>query len=82
MLLFLAKEDNIEGGRTMQSVLYSFLLDKEKSESQLPKKIVLFGNESPLKMLKNTFYSILKALFVFKIFKLLSSLFGHVEKTA
>ena len=82
MLLFFAKEDNVEGGRTMQSVLYSFLLDKEKPESQLPKKFVLFDNESPLKMLKNTFYSILKALFVFKIFKLLSSLFGHVEKTA
>ena len=38
--------------------------------------------ESPLKMMKNTFYVILKALFVLKIFKFLSWLFGHVEKTA
>ena len=38
--------------------------------------------ESPLKMMKNAFYFILKALFVLKIFKFLSRLFGHVEKTA
>ena len=31
-------------------------------------------------MMKNTFYFILKALFVLKIFKFLYSLFGHVEK--
>ena len=31
-------------------------------------------------MMKNVFYFILKALFVLKIFKFLSSLFGHVEK--
>ena len=37
--------------------------------------------ESPLKMIKNDFYFILKALFGLKIFKL-SWLFGHVEKTA
>ena len=34
-----------------------------------------------LKMMKNAFYFILKALFVFKIFKFLSWLFGPVEKT-
>ena len=38
--------------------------------------------ESPLKMMKNAFYFTLKALFVLKIFKFLSWLFGHVEKTA
>ena len=32
----------------------------------------LLATESPLKMMKNTFYSILKALFVLKIFKFLS----------
>ena len=37
--------------------------------------------ESPLKVMKNAFYFILKALFVLKIFKLLSQLFGHVGKT-
>ena len=32
--------------------------------------------------MKNVFYFILKALFVLKIFKFLSWLFGHIEKTA
>ena len=32
--------------------------------------------------MKNAFYFILKALFVLKIFKFLSWLFGHAEKTA
>ena len=36
--------------------------------------------ESPLKMMKNAFYFTSEALFVFKIFKFLSSLFGHVSK--
>ena len=38
--------------------------------------------ESPLKMMKNVFYFILKALFVLKIFKFLSRLFSHAGKTA
>ena len=38
--------------------------------------------ESPLKMMKNAFYFILEALFVLKLFKFLSRLFGHVGKTA
>ena len=38
--------------------------------------------ESPLKMMKNAFYLIVKALFVLKIFKFLSRLFGHVGKMA
>ena len=38
--------------------------------------------ESPLRMMKNAFYFILKALIVLKIFKFLSWSFGHVEKTA
>ena len=36
--------------------------------------------ESPLKLIKNAFYFILKAIFVLKIFKFLSGLFGYVEK--
>ena len=36
--------------------------------------------ESPLKVMKNAFNFTLKALFVLKIFKFLSWLFGHVEK--
>ena len=38
------------------------------------------ATESSLKITKNAFYFTLKALFVLKIFKFLSWLFGHVEK--
>ena len=38
--------------------------------------------ESPLKMMRNAFYFMLKALFVIKIFKFLSRLFGSDGKTA
>ena len=38
------------------------------------------ATESPLEMIKSAFYLILKSLFVFKIFKFLSRLFGHAEK--
>ena len=40
----------------------------------------VLATESPLKMIKNTFYFISKALFVLKIFKVLSWIFGHVVK--
>ena len=50
-----------------------------KPDSHLPKKIIYF-NDSPLKMMKNAFYFILKALFGLKIYKFFSWLFGHVEK--
>ena len=46
------------------------------------KKYVIFLIESPLKMMKNAFYFILKALFILKIFKFLSQLFAHVGKMA
>ena len=36
--------------------------------------------ESPWKMMENAFHCTLKALFVLKIFKILSWLFGHVAK--
>ena len=39
-------------------------------------------NKSTLKIMKNGFCFILNALFILKIFKLLSGLFGRVEKTA
>ena len=38
------------------------------------------ATESPLKMMKNTFYLTLKSLFILKKFKFLSLIFGHVEK--
>ena len=52
-----------------------------KSDSHLPKKNFICFNDTPSKMMKNAFYFILKALFVLKIFKYLSWLFGRVEKT-
>ena len=54
-----------------------------KSDSHLQKNfIIICLNNSLSKMMKNAFYFILKALFVLKIFKFLSWLFGHAEKTA
>ena len=61
------------------STLISILM--LKSDSHLQKKIIFFI-KSPLKLVKNTFYFILKAFLVLKIFKFLSWLFGYVEKTA
>ena len=40
----------------------------------------ILATDSPLKMMKNAFYLTSKALFVLKIFKFLSLLFGHVSK--
>ena len=50
--------------------------------SPYKEKYFICFSESPLKMMKNAFYFILKALFVLKIFKFLSWFFGHVEKAA
>ena len=54
---------------------YHFLFSDNfclKSDSHIQKVIVIGFNESPLKMTKNTFYFILKALFFLKIIKFLS----------
>ena len=53
-----------------------------KSASHLPKKIVVCLIESPLKMMKNVFYFILKVLFVLQTYKFLSWVFGLLEKAA
>ena len=46
------------------------LVEILKSDPHLPKKIVLFAfSESPLKLMKDAFYFILKALFVLKTLK-------------
>ena len=58
--------------------LYRVYLMRLKSDSHFSNSVMYF-NESPLKIMKNAF--ILKALFVLKIFKFLSWLFGHVGKT-
>ena len=51
-------------------------------DSLLPLKKVVFicFDESPLKMIKNAFYVMLKALYILEIFTFLSRLFGYVEK--
>ena len=47
------------------------------------KKFLLVSfNKSSLKMMKNASYFILEALFVLKIFKFLSSRFGHIKEMA
>ena len=61
-------------------IVYSIEGLSLKSGSLLLKKICLI--KSPFKMIKNAFYFILKAPFIFKIFKFLSGLFGDVGKTA
>ena len=43
---------------------------------------IIYCEESPSKMMKNTFYFILTALSVLKMLKFLSWLFGHLWKTA
>ena len=46
------------------------------------KNCVICLIESPLKMMKNVFYFILKVLFILKIFTFFPRPFGHVRKTA
>ena len=59
------------------------LIYSGKSGSHLASKILFICfDESPLIMMKNAFYLFLKALFILKIFKFLSRVFGHVGKTA
>ena len=50
--------------------------------SPFKKNCIICFIESSLKVMKNAFYFILKALFVLKIFKFLSPLFGYVGTTA
>ena len=55
-------------GATFGLIEYAFDVTL-KSDSHLPKQCVICFIESPLKMMKNGFYFILKALFVLKVFK-------------
>ena len=50
--------------------------------SNSKKNCVICFIEGPVTMMKNAFYFILKALFVLKVFKFSSWLFGHVEEKA
>ena len=71
--------------------IYIYKLDVDKLvhvsgdlelDPHLPKKIVICFMESPLKRIKKWFLFHQKRFFVLKIFKFLSWLFDHVEKTA
>ena len=54
----------------------------ESGLSPSKKNCFICFNESPLKIMKNAFYLILKTLFVFKIFKFSSWQLGHIQKSA
>ena len=68
----------------MVKFLYPVKTSKNLKVRLLPskKKYVTYFIESPLKVMKNDYYFILKAIFVLKIFKFLSWLFDHYQKTA
>ena len=50
------------------------------SDSHLPKKFVICSIKSPLKIIKNAFYFILKALFVLKILSFCHDILVMYEK--
>ena len=55
--------------KVLDNITLKLILSR-KSDSQLPKYFALFAFiKSPLKMMKNAFYFILKALFLPKILK-------------
>ena len=69
--------------RTHKTISKNVIGPKSKvGLSPSKKNYFICFNDSPSKMMKNAFYLMLKALFVLKIFKFLSWIFGHVEKTA
>ena len=73
MLYFVATEAQELSLSTSLSIL--------KSNSDLPKKKMFISfNDNSSKTMKNAFCLILKALFVLKMFKTLSWLFGDLEK--
>ena len=56
-------------------------VSKLNLDCRLPKKIVIiYVNENTLKMVKNAFYFMWKALLVYEIFTYLSWFFGYIEK--
>ena len=69
---------------TLTKLLVSLCVPEYFKVELSPSKKLCFicFNENPLKIMKNAFYFILKALFVLKIFKFLCWLFDNVEKTA
>ena len=66
----------------MKHKLINFDWIVEVGLSPSKKNCVICFIESPLKLMKDAFYFILKALFIIKIFKFLSWLFDQLGKTA
>ena len=62
------------------SQIFKILFQKGDIKNALSGLRKFLATESPLKMMKNVFYFISKALFVLKIFKFLSWLSGHVSE--
>ena len=62
------------------TITFEFKVGLPHSKKTKTKKA--FALISPLKMIKNAFYIILKAYFVLKLFEFLFWIFGQVEKTA
>ena len=59
----------IEAEKTIKSFNKEMVNDLKDGLSPSKKFILICFNESSLKMMKNAFYFILKALFILKIFK-------------
>ena len=72
-------KENIPNGRYLENLILLKVVKVGLSPSK--NFCVICFIESPLKMIKNSFF-ILKALFVLQIFKFLSWLFSHVGKIA
>ena len=62
--------------RIILALIFTLILIKV-GPSPSKKVCFIYFNESPLKMMKNAFHFMLKALFVLKILKYLSWLFRH-----
>ena len=67
------------------AVFKLFMLSNDRKNSFLLNDVLsglrqVLATESPLKMMKNVSYFILKALYILKIFTVLSWLFGHAGK--
>ena len=68
--------------KTIKSFDKKMVNDLKDGLSSSEKILLICFNESSLKMMKNAFYFILKALFILKIFKFLAWHFVHVEEMA
>ena len=67
------EDSPIDSQKQDQSLKLESIFNLFTADSHLPKKVLLFTSmENPLKMVKHSFDFILKALFILKIFKLLS----------